>query len=103
VVLNGVSMGKRLGYETTACMMLIRREINKHMIKEKINKSKLVNDLLLKWYEHKLCYTCLGGVIRPGNCVKCGAKWVLCLNKGCNAEGGRALSCECSWDEADGF
>jgi len=96
-------MPKRLGYETTACMMLIRREINKHMIKEKINKSKLVNDLLLKWYEHKLCYTCLGGVIRPGNCAKCGAKWVLCLNKGCNAEGGRALSCECSWDEADGF
>ena len=39
-------MPKRLGYETTACMMLIRREINKYMIQEKINKSKLVNDLV---------------------------------------------------------
>jgi len=54
-------MPKRLGYKTDACMMLIRREINEHMIKEKRNKSKLVNDLLLKWYEHALCHTCLGG------------------------------------------
>jgi len=96
-------MPKRLGYETTACMMLIRREINKHMISEKINKSKLVNDLLLKWYQQELCPTCLGGVIRVGKCEKCGAGWVACENKGCRVEGGRALSCECSWNEADGY
>ena len=97
------NMPKRLGYETTACMMLIRREINKHMISEKINKSKLVNDLLLKWYERKLCPTCLGGVIHSGKCAKCDAEWIACNNQGCIREGGRALSCECSWDEVDGF
>ena len=96
-------MPKRLGYETTACMMLIRREINKHMIKEKINKSALVNDLLLKWYQQELCPTCLGGVIRVGKCEKCGADWVSCENKGCRVEGGRALSCDCSWNEVDGL
>ena len=32
-------MPKRLGYKTDACMMLIRRKINEHMINEKINKS----------------------------------------------------------------
>lgn len=96
-------MPKRLGYETTACMMLIRREINKHMIETKINKSKLVNDLLLKWYERKLCQTCLGGVIHAGNCDKCDAEWISCDNKGSPCEGGRTLSCECTWSEVDGF
>jgi len=77
-------MPKRLGYETTACMMLIRREINKHMIKEKINKSGLVNDLLLKWYEHKLCHHCLGGVIHTRNCVECEAIRIFCDEEGCH-------------------
>jgi len=95
-------MPKRLGYETTACMMLIRREINKYMIQEKINKSKLVNDLLLKWYERKLCHTCLGGVIHSGNCEKCNAEWISCDNPGAACEGSRTLSCECSWGEVDG-
>jgi hypothetical protein len=96
-------MPKRLGYKTDACMMLIRREINEHMINEKINKSGLVNDLLLKWYERKLCHTCLGGVIHTGNCEKCDAEWIGCNNKGCRVEGGRTLTCECSWSEVDGF
>jgi len=95
-------MGKRLGYKTDACMMLIRREINEHMINEKINKSGLVNDLLLKWYERKLCPACLGGVIHTGNCNNCEAEWIMCNNQGCGAEGGRALSCKCSWAEVDG-
>ena len=84
-------------------MMLIRREINKHMIQEKINKSKLVNDLLLKWYEQKLCHTCLGGAIQTGNCAKCDAEWISCENRGCRVEGGRTLTCDCSWSEVDGF
>ena len=96
-------MPKRLGYETTACMMLIRREINKHMINEKINKSKLVNDLLLKWYEHELCHTCLGGVIHSANCEKCNAEWISCDNPGAACEGSRTLTCECTWSEGDGF
>jgi len=96
-------MPKRLGYKTDACMMLIRREINEHMISKKINKSKKVNDLLLKWYEHELCHTCLGGAIRTGNCEKCDAKWIICQNRGCSREGGKALSCDCLWDEAEGI
>ena len=92
-------MPKRLGYETTACMMLIRREINKHMIQKKINKSKLVNDLLLKWYDGTLCPKCLGGVIRVGHCEKCEAEWIACRNQGCKIQ---TKTCECSWDEVDG-
>jgi len=76
-------MPKRLGYETTACMMLIRREINKHMIKEKINKSKLVNDLLLKWYEHKLCHHCLGGAIHTRKCKECNEIRIFCDDDKC--------------------
>ena len=96
-------MPKRLGYETTACMMLIRREINKHMINEKINKSKLVNDLLLKWYEQDLCHTCLGGVIHVGKCKKCGSKWTMCDNEGSSCRDCRTPSCDCSLMEIDGF
>ena len=93
-------MPKRLGYKTDACMMLIRREINKHMIKEKINKSGLVNDLLLKWYERKLCHHCLGGVIHSGNCKKCGVLWVRCDDHECMRT---TKTCECTWMEMDGI
>ena len=93
-------MPKRLGYETTACMMLIRREINKHMINEKINKSKLVNDLLLKWYEYELCQYCLGGVIHPGKCEKCGEPWVRCRDTNCER---LSVKCDCTWEEREGL
>jgi len=96
-------MPKRLGYETTACMMLIRREINKHMIKEKINKSALVNRLLLKWYEHELCHTCLGGVIGTGNCKHCKTLWVRCENVGEDCCDVLTLRCDCGWDELYGL
>jgi hypothetical protein len=96
-------MPKRLGYETTACMMLIRREINKHMIKSKINKSKLVNDLLLKWYERKLCPTCLGGVIQSGKCKNCEARWLRCNNDNAACMDNIYKDCECTWDELYGL
>jgi len=96
-------MPKRLGYETTACMMLIRREINKHMIKSKINKSKLVNDLLLKWYEHDLCHTCFGGGIRVGKCQKCKAPWVRCENVGAACQDTVTRECNCEWAELYGL
>jgi len=82
-------------------MMLIRREINEHMIKEKINKSGLVNDLLLKWYEHELCHACLGGVIGTGNCAKCNALWVRCENVGEECCDTQIKTCGCSWTEVD--
>jgi hypothetical protein len=96
-------MPKRLGYKTDACMMLIRREINEHMINEKINKSGLVNDLLLKWYEHELCHTCLGGVIGTGNCKHCKTLWVRCENVGENCCDTLSRGCDCTWDELYGL
>jgi hypothetical protein len=96
-------MPKRLGYKTDACMMLIRREINEHMINEKINKSGLVNDLLLKWYEHKLCPTCLGGVIRSAKCKQCNAGWIMCNNNGKACQDNSYKVCECEWDDVHGF
>jgi len=96
----GASLPKRLGYKTDACMMLIRREINEHMINEKINKSGLVNDLLFKWYEHKLCPKCLGGAIHRGNCGRCEAEWIACHSEGCEVQ---TKTCECSWAEVNGL
>jgi len=96
-------MPKRLGYKTDSCMMLIRREINEHMIKEKRNKSKLVNDLLLKWYEHELCHTCLGGVIGTGNCKKCEKLWVRCENVGEDCCDDLSLRCDCGWNDMYGL
>ena len=96
-------MPKRLGYKTDACMMLIRREINEHMIQEKINKSKLVNDLLLKWYEQKLCPTCLGGVIHSGKCKQCGSTWIMCNNNGKACQDNNYKDCECEWDDVHGL
>jgi len=87
-------MPKRLGYETTACMMLIRREINKHMIRSKINKSKLVNDLLLKWYERKVCHKCFGGVIRLQDCPHCDETRIFCEDESCYHT---TRFCNCSW------
>jgi hypothetical protein len=93
-------MPKRLGYKTDACMMLIRREINEHMINKKINKSKKVNDLLLKWYEYELCQYCLGGVIHPGKCEKCGEPWVRCRDTNCER---LSAKCDCTWEEREGL
>jgi len=92
-------MPKRLGYKTDACMMLIRREINEHMIKSKINKSGLVNDLLLKWYERKLCHHCLGGVIHTRNCVQCKEERIFCDDDKC---GRTTMFCNCDGAEFHG-
>ena len=92
-------MPKRLGYKTDACMMLIRREINEYMIDQRkngLNKSRLVNDLLLKWYEHKLCRWCLGGVIHTRNCVQCKEVRIFCDDDKC---GRTTMFCNC--DGAD--
>ena len=92
-------MSKRLGYKTDHVMINLKRELNEWMTAKKMNKSRLVNDLLLKYYQHELCPRCLGGVIRVGNCAKCDAKWISCRNEGCRID---TRICECSWDEVDG-
>jgi len=96
-------MPKRLGYKTDSCMMLIRREINEWMIEKKINKSKLVNDLLLKYYQQELCPTCFGGGIRVGKCQKCKAPWVRCENIGAECQDAISRECDCSWEELYGL
>ena len=96
-------MPKRLGYKTDACMMLIRREINEHMIETKENKSGLVNRLLLKWYEGEVCPKCLGGAIHSGKCETCGKPWIQCHNGDANCADHRFPNCDCTWSEIDGF
>jgi len=99
-------MPKRLGYKTDACMMLIRREVNEWMIASKINKSRLVNDLLLKYYEWELCRHCLGGANSVGKCKKCGEPWVRCENEGSECQDRTVTSCgppRCTWDEVHGL
>jgi len=91
---------KRLGYKTDACMMLIRREINDWMIKNKMNKSRLVNDLLRKYFEWELCRWCLGGVIHSGKCKKCSEPWVRCEDPECMRT---TKSCDCTYFEMDGI
>jgi len=93
-------MPKRLGYKTDACMMLIRREINEWMIKNKMNKSRLVNDLLRKYFEWELCRWCLGGVIHVGKCEKCGEPWVRCDDSECMRT---SHKCDCNWSEREGL
>jgi hypothetical protein len=93
-------MPKRLGYKTDACMMLIRREVNEWMIENKMNKSRLVNDLLLKYYEWELCHHCLGGVIHSGKCEKCSEPWIRCRDTSCERT---SAKCDCSWQEREGL
>jgi len=91
-------MPKRLGYKTDACMMLIRRKVNEWMIECRINKSELVNRLLLKYYEHKLCHTCLGGVIHTQNCPRCDAVRIFCDDEKCMQT---TKFCNCNWSDED--
>jgi len=93
-------MPKRLGYKTDACMMLIRRDINEWMIETKINKSRLVNSLLLKFYEWELCRHCLGGVVQTGKCEKCGGPWIHCRDTSCERT---SYKCDCTWQEREGL
>jgi len=93
-------MSKRLGYETTHVMLNLERKLNKQLNADpKINKSALVNKLLRKYFEGKLCPKCYGGVIRTRNCKKCNEPSIACRNKGCKVQ---TKTCECTWEEVDG-
>jgi len=94
-------MSKRLGFKTDHVMLNLERKMNEAMNADPdINKSALVNGLLRKWFEGKLCPKCYGGVIRVGKCEKCDAIMITCRNKGCEIQ---TKTCECSWEEADGL
>jgi len=70
------------------------------MIKNKMNKSRLVNDLLRKYFEWELCRWCLGGVIHVGKCEKCGEPWVRCDDSECMRT---SHKCDCNWSEREGL
>ena len=94
-------MSKRLGYETTHVMLNLERKLNKQMNADpEINKSALVNKLLRKYFEGKLCPRCFGDAIRMTECKKCAVEWIACRNEGCKVQTKR---CKCSWDEIDGL
>ena len=81
-------MSKRLGYETTHVMLNLERKLNKQMNADpEINKSALVNKLLRKYFEGKLCPRCFGDVIRMIKCEKCAVEWIACRNEGCKVHG----------------
>ena len=75
-------MSKRLGYETTHVMLNLERKLNKYMNEDpKINKSALVNSLLRKHFEGKLCPQCFTPNIVHHNCEKCSAPYIVCKDE----------------------
>jgi len=72
-------MSKRLGYETTHVMLNLERKLNKQLNADpKINKSALVNKLLRKYFEGKLCPHCFTPNIVLYNCNKCNKPYIVC-------------------------
>jgi hypothetical protein len=75
-------MSKRLGYETTHVMLNLHRKMNKQMNADpELNKSALVNGLLFKWFEGKLCPHCFSPNIVHHTCQKCGAPYIVCKDE----------------------
>jgi len=72
-------MSKRLGYETTHVMLNLHRKMNKQMNADPdCNKSALVNGLLFKWFEGKLCPHCFTPNIVRYKCNKCLTPYIVC-------------------------
>jgi hypothetical protein len=88
-------MPKRLGYKTDHRMINIRREWNDKIKVNQVNASELINDLLGKYWQHELCRSCLGGVVRVQECP-CASPRIFCDDDNC----GEVTSfCNCSWGE----
>ena len=96
-------MPKRLGYETDHRMINIRREWNDKIKesarseKQPINASELINNLLGKYWEFKVCRRCLGGVIRIQECP-CGKPRIFCDDDNCFEV---STFCRCDWKELE--
>jgi len=91
-------MSKRLGYETTHVMLNLERKLNKQLNADpKINKSALVNKLLRKYFEGKLCPKCFTPNITRYNCNKCDKPYIVCEDE--TPKGGLEKvyrNCDCS-------
>ena len=75
-------MSRRLGYETTHVMLNLERKLNIYLNEDpKINKSALVNSLLRKHFEGKLCPGCYSPNIVHHTCQKCSAAYIVCKDE----------------------
>jgi len=98
-------MTKRLGYETTHVMLNLERKLNKQMNADpKINKSALVNKLLRKYFEGKLCPHCFTPHIVHHKCQRCSAAYIVCKDeeKPGGVEAITSRGCECTVREMYG-
>jgi len=93
-------MTKRLGYETTHVMLNLERKLNKQLNADpKINKSALVNKLLRKYFEGKLCPHCFTPNIVRHKCNKCKKPYTVCKEETDYSDGGLEKvyrNCDCS-------
>lgn len=98
-------MTKRLGYATDHVMLNLERKLNESMNNDpKINKSALVNKLLRKYFEGKLCPRCFTPNIDHHKCQKCSAPYIVCRDeeKPGGFEAITFRSCECTVREMYG-
>jgi len=101
-------MPKRLGYETTHVMLNLERKLNKQMNADPdLNKSALVNRLLRKYFEGKLCPHCFTPNIDHHTCRKCNAPYIVCKDESnLDQPGGvefiPSRGCECTLKEIYG-
>ncbi len=97
-------MSKRLGFNTDHVMLNLERKMNKQMNADpKINKSALVNGLLRKHFEGKLCPHCYTPNIVRYNCNKCDKPYVVCKDE--TPLDGREkvyMNCKCTFQEVFG-
>jgi hypothetical protein len=97
-------MTKRLGFKTDHVMLNLERKMNEAMNDDpKINKSALVNSLLRKHFEGKLCPHCYTPNITHYKCNKCDQPYIVCEDE--TPDGGVEKvyrNCQCSAREMFG-
>jgi len=97
-------MSKRLGFDTDHVMLNLERKMNKQMNADpKINKSALVNGLLRKHFEGRLCPHCYTPNIVRYKCNKCFTPYIVCEDE--TPKGGREkvyMNCKCTFQEVFG-
>jgi len=71
-------MSNRLGYPTDHRMVNLRREWNEKIKAEHINASRLINNLLTKYWEYQVCHHCHSSNIHDYDCKKCGVPVIMC-------------------------
>jgi len=87
-------MTNRLGYETIHTMVNLRRQWKLKIKAEHINASKLINDLLAKYWEYQVCHYCYSSNIHVYDCKKCGTPVINCDdNHSCIP----TRQCECNY------